>query len=52
MPGSIAVEQHGNVLIATVCNPPSALMDDAIISGVCSRSRIAPTRIPPSARWY
>lgn len=43
MPGSIAVEQHGNVLIATVCNPPSALMDDAIISGVRALAHRADT---------
>ena len=34
MSGSVAVEQRGNVLIATLSNPPTALMDNEIVSGL------------------
>jgi len=32
--GSVAVEHRGNVLIATVSNPPTALMDNEIVSAL------------------
>lgn len=32
MPGSVTVEQRGNVLLATLHNPPHALMDQAMVT--------------------
>ena len=41
MTGSVAVEQRGNVLIATLSNPPTALMDSEIVVGLLALARRA-----------
>jgi enoyl-CoA hydratase len=41
MTGSVAVEQRGNVLIATLSNPPTALMDNEIVVGLLALARRA-----------
>jgi enoyl-CoA hydratase len=41
MTGSVAVEQRGNVLIATLSNPPTALMDNEIVVGLIALARRA-----------
>jgi enoyl-CoA hydratase len=41
MSGSVAVEQRGNVLIATLSNPPTALMDNEIVVGLLALARRA-----------
>jgi len=41
MAGSVAVEQRGNVLIATLSNPPTALMDSEIVVGLLALARRA-----------
>ena len=41
MTGSVAVEQRGNVLIATLSNPPMALMDSEIVVGLLALARRA-----------
>src|SRR6476660_6614811 len=43
MTGSVAVEQRGNVLIATLSNPPTALMDSEIVVGLLALARRADT---------
>src|SRR4051812_11194486 len=34
MPGTVTVDQHGRVLLATLSNPPHAVMDSAIVEGL------------------
>ena len=41
MTGSVAVEQRGNVLIATLSNPPMAVMDSEIVVGLLALARRA-----------
>jgi enoyl-CoA hydratase len=41
MTGSVAVEQRGNVLIGTLSNPPTALMDNKIVMGLLALARRA-----------
>ena len=39
MSGSVAIEHRGNVLIAILSNPPTALMDNEIVSGLLALAR-------------